>query len=322
MIVEPQVLTLQTFESMNVAYTSILRTLRDHGTLTEAITDPTSVGSSFGSHPRRTTELVATGFSITNPRARWLGSENRGLNKAFAVANTLWTVSGSNRLVDIEQYNRRGEKFAKDGLLEGAVGHRIVNSAIGDQLDRVLETLRRAPSSRRAVVQIFSPQDLAQPPLDTPCTISLQYLVRAGRVDSITSMRSQSAAFLLPYDVYLFSMLQEMIASELGLELGTYHHFCGSLHYYEDEVEIVTRILNEPVATNAQSLTMPEMPAGGLTLARRTASIELELRRQMLNGSPDAVDLKSYGLPLYWHELLSIVAAKLSTVSRNSADRQ
>lgn len=58
-------------------------------------------------------------------------------------------------------------------------------------------------------------------------------------------MRSQSALMVMPYDLFLLTMLHEAMAVRLGVGLGYYHHFCGSLHYYEDEEELVDAVLRE-----------------------------------------------------------------------------
>ncbi len=302
--------SLPPFDSLDEAFVAILDELTISGRATERITDVTSIGSRFGTAPRATTELVAVGFSLRNPRSRWLASEARALNRAFALANTLWTFSGSNRAEDIAPYNSRGKAFSRSGILEGAVGHRIFNSPVGDQLSRVIDTLRAYPASRRAVVQVYSTEDLATAPLDTPCTISLQYLVRDGRLEAITSMRSQSAALLLPYDVFLFSMLQEVVASELGLILGAYHHFCGSLHYYEDEAPLVSKIVANPAGSKS-AMPMPPMPKEALVAVKRAVEAETDLRRRWTVDPTCVLDVGSYSLDPYWQPILETLKRAL-----------
>ena len=304
-------LSLPVFESLNDAFVAVLGELVSHGATTERITDTTSVGSRFGASPRATTELLAAGFSIANPRARWISSERRGLNRVFAVANTIWTFSGSDAAEDIVPYNARGADFARDGVLEGAVGGRIFGSMVGDQIATAIESLRRHKSSRRAVVHVLSPQDLVTPPLDTPCTISLQYIVREGRLDTITSMRSQSAALLLPYDVFLFSMLQEVVANELGVGLGTYHHFCGSLHYYDDEARLVQDILGECNSNSTNDLVMEAMPANALASMQAAICAERDMRRHVMDVDDSSMTRQTIALHPYWKTLLAPLEARL-----------
>lgn len=292
-----------TFESAHDAFRAVLKELVEHGTTTDPITEPTSVGSQFGHSPRVTTELIAAGFTIVNPRARVITSPARELNEAFAIANVLWTLSGSNDVEDISPYNQRGKVFAVNGLLKGAVGSRIRRSSAGDQLRLVVELLRSHPSSRRAVVHVLSHTDLADPPLDTPCTVSLQYVVRANQLEAITVMRSQSAALLLPYDVYLYTMLQELIASDLGIGVGPYHHFAGSLHFYEDESQLVRRILDETNEVAARA--MPVMPLSSLENVDRIVALERSLRQRWSEGTGTYADAIAADTPTYWRTLLT-----------------
>lgn len=265
----------------------------------------TSIGSAFGHGPRRTTELIAAGFSISNPRARLVASPTRAMNEAFAIANTIWTLSASQVAEDIAIYNPRGRMFASGGVMEGAVGARIRSTPAGDQMSLVVDTLRRFPSSRRAVMQIFSPSDLAHPPRDTPCTLSLQYFLRGGRLEAVTMMRSQSAALLLPYDVYVFTMLQEVIASELEVQLGSYHHLCGSLHFYEDEEVLVDRLLDEPNLQDAAP--METMPPGALRTMNTVIAAERAVRSALMSDPNTQIDVRGLALSPYWSSLINVL---------------
>jgi len=58
-------------------------------------------------------------------------------------------------------------------------------------------------------------------------------------------MRSNDVVWGLPYDVFLFTMLQEMLAQTLDLELGSYIHVAGSFHLYERHLALARRVLDE-----------------------------------------------------------------------------
>ena len=46
-------------------------------------------------------------------------------------------------------------------------------------------------------------------------------------------MRSNDLVFGFCNDQYCWTKLQEIVASELNLQVGTYHHFARNLHIYE-----------------------------------------------------------------------------------------
>ena len=68
---------------------------------------------------------------------------------------------------------------------------------------------------------------------DTPCTLSLQFLLRDGRLNLTTTMRSNDVWTGVPYDMFSFCSMQVMMAMTLGVGVGTYTHQAGSLHIYE-----------------------------------------------------------------------------------------
>jgi thymidylate synthase len=65
-------------------------------------------------------------------------------------------------------------------------------------------------------------------------------------------MRSNDIAIGMLYDVFNFTMLQELLAVELDVELGTYTHMVGSLHIYEKSYNLLKGIrfcnTNEPIS--------------------------------------------------------------------------
>jgi thymidylate synthase len=75
-------------------------------------------------------------------------------------------------------------------------------------------------------------------------------------------MRSNDLVWGLPYDVFFFTMLQELLAQKLGLDLGVYIHGAGSLHLYERHTALARRVLSE---AQPSSVPMEEMkPLSGI----------------------------------------------------------
>lgn len=296
-----------TFPSLHTAYFAILRELRDSGADAAPTGDQTSVGSRFGEGKRSAKELVGAGFRLVDPRARIIQSPQRRVNIAFAIANALWVFRGSDSLSEIMFYNPRAADFSDDGkTLAGAAGSRLLRPAESNQLTAAIQRLRADPGSRRAVVQLFLASDLSRPHRDTPCTIALQFLIRDGRLSCITFMRSQSAAFVMPYDVFLFTMIQEAVACELGIELGSYYHLCGSLHFYDDESGLVESLLASAVPPSP-----PPMPAMRKSPIRWEPLVHAEAgaRAHLSQSTCGKVDLTHCELDAYWSDLLHVLVA-------------
>ena len=125
---------------------------------------------------------------------------------------------------------------------------------------------------------------------DIPCTCVLQFLVRDDRLHLVVMMRSNDAFIGLPHDLFAFTMLQEVVARSLDVELGTYRHMVGSLHIYKNDLQRASEYLREGWQ---EDMPMPEMPPGDPWPAMlRLVDIEKTLR----NGgmSVDYGDLDGY----------------------------
>lgn len=105
-----------------------------------------------------TREVLDLTMRLTQPRARLLyAPPARILNPAFAVAETVWHLSGSDNPW-IFDYNAQLRQYADDGILRGAYGPRMRNwGGEVDQLHRVVEILKDDPDSRRATIQLYDP---------------------------------------------------------------------------------------------------------------------------------------------------------------------
>ncbi|AJT68606.1 hypothetical protein T261_7004 [Streptomyces lydicus] len=202
-----------------------------------------------------TREVRNVTMTLTQPRARLLyAPPARILNPAFAVAETVWHLSGSDAPW-IYDYNGRLRQYADDGILRGAYGPRMRNWAGEvDQLHRVVEILKDDPHSRRALIQLYDPARDAAGHKDIPCTLGFRFHLRAGRLHMSTTMRGQDVWIGMPYDLFFFTTLHELVAGWLGADLGEYHHQVGSLHIYERDMDKADA-LTDVVA----SAVMPEL---------------------------------------------------------------
>jgi thymidylate synthase len=246
-----------------------------------------------------TLERIGALLVLTNPRARLSSSESRG--KIFsALGELIWYLSGSDSADHITYYIKRYEAEAEpDGTIHGAYGTRLIHKNGFNQISNVVNLLRAKPTSRRAVIQLFSADDLVGSYAEIPCTCTIQLLVRKDRLDTLVNMRSNDAYWGLPHDVFAFTMLQELIARQLELEVGQYRHFVGSLHLYDTALSDAESY----VAEGWQSrLAMPAMPMGDQSEhIARLINFERDVRT---NISPPVVPSQ---LPAYWRDLAMLL---------------
>lgn len=175
---------------------------------------------------------------------------------------------------------------------------------------RIIDQIKRKGDTRQAVIQLFSPIDLRVETRDLPCTCTLQFLPREGKLHLIATMRSNDVWLGLPHDVFAFTFLQELVARSVGQEVGEYHHSVGSLHLYDGDRERVQRYVREGWQDAVQ---MPTMPVGDPWSAIRWLLSEEETLRVGQGRGP----LNAEGVDPYFSDL-----ARLLRVKAHLADRK
>lgn len=246
-------------------------------------------------------EICGVLLEILNPRARLSRTESRG-TLFSCLAELVWYLSGDNSASVIDYYiPDYSTENSDDGLvLQGGYGPRLfAMRGHTNQINNIIQLLTRKPTSRRAVIQLFNAEDLNSDFRDVPCTCTLQFLLRDGKLNMLTHMRSNDAFIGLPHDVFCFTMLQEIIARTLGAEMGFYKHAVGSLHLYESQVENVEQYKEEGWQ---KPTSMPEMPEGS-----PWSSIDslLNIARRIRNS--DTEDLNLEALDIYWRDLANLL---------------
>lgn len=107
-------------------------------------------------------------------------------------------------------------------------------------------------------------------------------------------MRSNDIYRGFPGDVFAFTFIQELVANTLGLEVGNYSHFVGSLHLYDCDEPRARDYLSEGFQS---PISMPPMPHSD-----PWPSVSWLLRAEQLirSGSPvpPAADIDSYWVDL------------------------
>ncbi|GAA1613744.1 hypothetical protein GCM10009733_007340 [Nonomuraea maheshkhaliensis] len=237
------------------------------GTITELFTNALALtveGDKVSPRGIATRELLDVRLLLTDPRARLLDARpGRVINAAFAVAETVWILSGADGPW-IYDFNGQLRQYAEnDGILRGAYGPRL-RSWDGniDQIAQALATLRGDPDSRRAVIQLYDPARDAGGHRDVPCTLGYRFHLRQGRLHMATTMRSNDLWTGLPYDIFAATTLHELMAGWLEAELGDYHHHVDSLHLYDSDLDKAATVLGG-VCTDERRLPSLQTPWEG-----------------------------------------------------------
>ena len=209
---------------------------------------------------------------ITNPSDRYITIPERKWNKTLPFIESLWLALGFNDLDTIPgKYVKSLYDFSDNGRTwRAGYGPRMrsmsgipvdydisskfeSNIIVGapkivDQYRFIIETLKRDPNSRQALITIADPvkDDFDEfgklkVTKDQPCSRSLQFMVVDGKLDCTAYLRSNDLLWgFSAVNVFNFTFIQEYIANILGIPVGKYYHFVNNLHYYsnfKDKIE-------------------------------------------------------------------------------------
>lgn len=211
----------------------------------------------------RTKEVLHVSINVLDPLQRIVFS--RPINPAFAMAEVIWIMAGSNSLDFILPWNKTMAEFSDDGhALRGAYGFRLGSNVLdtravarlnlkkpmrddptsafkGDQLHAALMALSDTPDSRQVVLQIWDSildfpgngRSGAPRSKDIPCNLMSHLLLRDGKLHWMQVMRSNDLVWGTPYNFIQWTSIQQIMAGWLGVEVGEFTLQVGSLHVYD-----------------------------------------------------------------------------------------
>ena len=186
-----------------------------------------------------TQALFNVGFYLENPMDNLIEDQDRNWKWDYAEAEWQWYLSGANNIEKLgELYGKIPEIWKRMADKEG-----YVNSNYGwqwnrsRQLETVIDTLKRNPRTRQAAISIYDNKENYMYNNDTPCTYAIQFTIQAQHLNMCVTMRSNDLWYGFCNDQYCFSKLQELVATETGLLIGSYYHFAHNLHLYDNIIE-------------------------------------------------------------------------------------
>lgn len=201
---------------------------------------------SHGDKINNTLELRNIRFTIPNINENIVGIRN--LSAAYLFGEWLWYLSGKNDTKFISSFGSMWEKLSDDGITNNSAYGYIMKYKFGfDQVEKIIELLTIDPNSRRAVINLNTPNKNVIETKDEPCTIALDYYIRNNKLFCTGMMRSNDIWFGLPYDIAFFMQLQKYIANRLHVDYGTYTHFVVSLHVYKKNIDNIKSIVKNPI---------------------------------------------------------------------------
>ena len=211
-------------------YLELLGHVLEHGT-EKADRTGTGTRSVFGWQMRFD---LAQGFPLVTTKKLHLRS---------IIHELLWFLQGSTNIRYLTE-NKVGiwdEWADADGELgpvygkqwrswEGADGTTI------DQIQWVVDEIRRNPDSRRLIVSAWNVADLPRMAL-MPCHSLFQFYVAGGKLSCQLYQRSGDIFLGVPFNIASYALLTHMVAQVCGLQVGDFVHTLGDAHLYSNHYE-------------------------------------------------------------------------------------
>jgi hypothetical protein len=176
------------------------------------------------------------------PTERVLFYPERDANPIFHFMESLWMLAGRNDVEWISRFNKRMAEYSDSGThLQGAYGYRWRKYFHTDQLETVVHRLRTYENDRRTVLTMWDVEwDLRfdNGCKDHPCNTHIYFSVRDKELDMTVCNRSNDMIWgAMGANAVHMSILQEYIASKVGVKVGIYTQFSNNLHAYLDTLQ-------------------------------------------------------------------------------------
>lgn len=276
-----------------------------------------SEGELITTRELKTLEVCNINISLSNPRKRKTFNTKRNWKQPLAIGEFAWHVSGSNNVDFITYYAKQWKNFSSDGKIisNSCYGHKIFQKDKNglSQWEKLIILLKNDKHSRRAVLDIYESDNgndyFAK---DIACVTTAQFLIRNNKLDAIITMRSNDLIWGLPYDIYLFTMLQELLSIELNIELGEYFHNVGSMHIYERHFKLANEMLLEKNVVSYEDSKMQNINS-----LQKFLEIEKLIRTSEVNFSL----INSIEIETYWKDLLITLLNYKSNKNKLKSDK-
>jgi hypothetical protein len=191
--------------------------------------------------------VLALPFPVTThhhrPTERVLFSARRDANPFFHLFESMWMLAGSRDGRWLDTYVARfSDRFGgEDGNIDDSYGWRWRHHFGIDQLEDVVEILRRSPNTRQAVLQMWDPRSDLVSGAAKPCNTCAYLRVRERggerQLDLTVSCRSNDLIMgAHGANAVHFSVLQEYLACRVGVAVGHYWQVSSDYHAYERDL--------------------------------------------------------------------------------------
>jgi thymidylate synthase len=118
-----------------------------------------------------------------------------------------------------------------------------------DQIQQIIEQLKKTPNSRRMIVSAWNPADLPDESISpqqnvangkmalAPCHTLFQFYVADGKLSCQMYQRSCDTFLGVPFNIASYALLTHMVAQQTDLAVGDFIWTGGDVHLYLNHLE-------------------------------------------------------------------------------------
>ena len=211
-------------------YLDLLRLVLNDGRF-KADRTGTGTYSVFGAQTRFP---LANGFPVLTTKKLHLRS---------IIYELLWFLRGDTNIKFLNDngvtiWNEWADSDGNLGRVYGAqwCDWRTADGRSINQIDRVIEQIKKNPDSRRLIVSAWNVGEIEQMALP-PCHTMFQFFVQDGELSCQLYQRSADLFLGVPFNIASYALLTLMVAQVCDLKPGTFVHTFGDLHLYANHLD-------------------------------------------------------------------------------------
>jgi thymidylate synthase len=229
------------------AYEELVETIYNDGVWTDS-----NVRTKYADGTPATYKAVAgISFRLDNSKNNAFLLTTKHVAWKAAVKEMYWIyIMQSNKVTELEKLGTNIWTLWKksDDTIGPAYGAIISKPTFGykNQLEYVVETLKKDPNSRRVMINLWDIDSLPEMAL-TPCCYNVLFNILDGKLYMQLNIRSSDIALGLPFNIFQFQVLHKLIAHEVGVEPADMIVMISNLHYYDRHEEKLLKQLDSPI---------------------------------------------------------------------------
>ncbi|MCD6510347.1 MAG: hypothetical protein J7L11_08195 [Thermoprotei archaeon] len=181
------------------------------------------VDTEYGDRSKDVTAIIIVRNPLQEPRVHLKGIVAGSLKGLFEYVDEV--IKGiHDDMIERYEYTYHERLFS----------YRLPNGLTINQIEYIIQKLKKVPYSRRAQAITWQPwKDIKSE--HPPCLQRMWCRVIDGRLVMEVTMRSNDALKASFMNMFAFTELQRYVASRIGVEAGAYVHIANSYHVYESD---------------------------------------------------------------------------------------